>query len=271
MNLIQEFPPSWFRTLDFLPVLSLQRKVAGNQELYYFYGTVSTPKPRGILERIGGPGRREIETDLGIKARISEVNRKRIDFKFKEEQDDPTSYEPKNLNIATQREILDDIISVFGIEAPEVVFKARGAFEELPTGLQESLQGVERLFHYQIARFTPRRLLRKLLGIRSLQSPLTLMRPKLLARRVVTRVNDPVFRRFKSTNVTDHILFHDGQKYGRPNTAEIAGAVQQELCSGRWWQDLGLPEKVSVQIPGEVMRPRFFRLQKMQQPYAVLW
>lgn len=269
--MIQEFPLSWPRTLDFLPVLSLQRKVAGNLDLYYFYGTVSTPKPKGILERIGGPGRREIETDLGIKARISEVDRKRIDFKFREEQDDPTSYEPRNLNIATQREILDNIISVFGIEAPEVAFKARGAFEGIPTGLQESLQGVERLFHYQIARFTPHRLLRKLLGIPSLQSPLTLMRPELLMRKVVTRINDPVFRRFRSTNVTDHILFHDGQKYGQPNTVEIAGAVQQELSKDKWWQDLGLPEKVSVQIPGEVMRPRFFRLQKMQRPYAVLW
>lgn len=265
--MIQEFLQHWPRTFDFLPLLSLQRKVAGNQELYCFYGSVSTPKPTSILDRIA-PGREEIETELGIKARYIDIDRKRIEFKFGEGQDDPTHYAPRELNIRTQREILDNIIGEFGLDVPEVVLEARGVLENPPMRIQDSLQGVENIFHYQMARFTPRRLLRKLLGIRSLQSSFTLMRPELLARGVVLGVDG---RRFKSTNVTDHMLFYDGRQYGQPNAPEIAGAVQQELCSDRWWQDWGLPEEARVKIPGEVMMPRVFRLQKMQKPYAVLW
>lgn len=267
---VQEFSLNFARTFDWLSLLSLQRKVAGKQELYYFFGTVSTPKAKGILESVAGPGKTEFETELGVKARMKDIDRKKLEIEFGGGQDDPTNYDPKNLNKATQREVLEDIVKNFPTDAPEVVFRAKGALEEMPTSM-DNLQGVEKIFHFQIAKWTPRGVLRKLLGIKNLQSPLQLMKPELLMRKIVTRMNDPVFRRLKNTNVTDHLLFHDGQKYGVTTNADLAKEVQIELCKNKWWQDVGEPIGKETRVPGGIMKPLLFQLRGTGRSYAVLW
>ena len=241
--MIRDYPLSWPRKLDLLPLLGLQTAVDENLELYYCEVAASVQE--------GKRPSREIKTEYGtIKAQPETRN------KILYEKGIP---DPRNgIEPVPQRELLKDItenlpiVLLPGTEIPDVVLNERGVVEGVPKQVEDvkQIQGSEYVFSHQTACGIRTNWVRRTFGIHGLANPYDLIKSDLLYYNII-KSPKPIQLKLRSTLKTRWI------STDTVGWSSLGGdgvlRLEQALSGDKWWQDIGVPTPFQVDgIQGQI-------------------
>lgn len=253
---IEAYPPNFCRTLDFIPILSLQRALEPDLQMGYLEAIVSI-KPKEVM-----PIHREIKTNLGGTIKQDDVNRRMTKIEYGK----PSLSGLTNLS---QKEIFDDIITNVPIreEVPEVVLRKRICREDVPKAVEElkPLEGSDEIFHLQIARANHVHKIRKMFGLWQIQNPYQIIKNDIVDREIVPYY-DPIFRRFRSVLKTEWLVTN---RTGWRNLIPVMLPLHRSLCQSRWWQDIGLPHPLTGRVDHTIIKAQIYRLFRRKELVAV--
>jgi len=253
---IKPYPPNWCRTLDFIPVLSLQRALEPDLDVGYVEAVVSI-KPKEVI-----PLHREVKTKLGGTIKQDDINRRNTKIEYGKPA-------PSRLTSLSQREIFDDILTSVPIreEVPEVVLRRRITREDIPKEAEElkPIQGSDEIYHFQIARANHVHKIRKMFGLWQLENPYRLIKSDILEKGIVSYY-DPVFKRFRSVLKTEWLITN---MKGWSDLVPVMLPLHKALCRPRWWQDVGLPHPLTGRIDHTVIEAQVYRLYRHKELVAV--
>lgn len=253
---IPAYPPNCCRTLDFIPVLSLQRALEPDLDVGYVEAVVSI-KPREVI-----PLHREVKTKLGGTIKQDDVNRRMTKIEYGKPS-------PSRLINLSQKEIFSDILANVPVreEVPEVVLRRRITREDIPKESEElePLQGSDEIYHLQIARANHVHKIRKIFGLWQLENPYRLIKSDILQKGIVG-YNDPVFRRFHSVLKTEWLITN---RTGWRDLVPVMLPLHRALCRPRWWQDIGLPHPLTGRVDHTIIEAQVYRLFRHKKLVAV--
>lgn len=249
MSGIEPYPPEYARNLDFLPIISVQRALGPNQELYYFSGIVSVP-----IQKVSTT-KKPIKTELGGTIRSHPIMRNASEIRYGKPE--PTDFR------CTQKEIHEEII---GLELPEAVINQRGKVENVPKQIEDlkPLQGVNELYSQETSRGNFCRKFRRMFGIKFF-NPYRAMKNELVEYDIV-KPSDPCFKRLRSMLAVDWVI---GPRKGWREFLDILFPLERALCADKWWQDTAIPHPISDQIDSRLIKARIYLLDKRDELVAV--
>jgi len=237
--MIEPYPPTWHRKLDFMPPMGLQIAAgARNLELYFCHAQVS------VEEKSAPSVPKETKTEFGT-LKVNPVFRNIVDYKM------GTPNPRDGISPIPQKELLEDITDAMGGavkiigEIPDVVIKSRGVVEKIPKEVEDipAFHGAEHFFYHQNAYGNLVHKVRRSLGIYSIANPYRFIKAELLGYNIVKSVNDPVLKKLRSTLKTEYVVT-DTSGWADLGDANILLLEQHRM---RWWTDIGEP--TAFQIP----------------------
>lgn len=254
--MIKTYPLSWPRNLDFVPLLTLQKALDPNLELFYCEAHVSIP-----LEKISpSGGNRPVKTSLGGIMETDQINRLETNVRYGEP--DPRNYTLSKLDKLPQQEILKDIME--NADVPEAVLRARGIREGIPPKIEDLdvLQGCEEILYHQTGKGNYTNKIKKSFGLWQLRNPRTTIKNDLILYGVAG-LHDPRFRRMKSILRTDWLISATRTRYhGWNNLGSSMLPLQQALCENKFWQDTGKASPLTGKIDSKVINAQVYELDK---------
>lgn len=251
--MIQPYPESWHRKLDFMPPLGLQVAAgAANLELYYIRSSVSIEEKS--IPRVP----RKASTEFGT-LEVNPMFRNKVDYEMGRAH-------PRNgVSPVSQKEILGDImdglggaVRIIGEKMPDVVIKSRGVVEQVPPQVAHlpAFQGAENVFYHQDAVGNYVHRVRRALGTRSIANPYRFMKADLLRLGFITSTNDPVLKKLRSTLKTQYVIT---DATGWEDLGD-AGILALERARMKWWTDIGQPTPFKIPVNHLGIQGQIYRL-----------
>lgn len=259
-------PDHWSRSIDVIPLMTLQYALDPALEIYYLKGHVSVPFPKI------SPKREPIVTELGGTITQGTTRRGGTDVVYGRRI--PTYFR------LTQREILEDITAnaprlrypeVDEELIPEIVLKRRGIREKIPQEFEdiEVFQGNEEVFYQQTSKGNRTPSLRKMFGL-PLCSPYDIAKNGLLLHGIVGP-KDPVFKRLRGVLINNWIGVGTDRLHNKGWRAleDYGKQLQTKFVRDRWWQDLAIPHPFSDTIDSRTVKSRVYILEKRDDLFAI--
>ncbi|MBW2672040.1 MAG: hypothetical protein JRD89_01325 [Deltaproteobacteria bacterium] len=266
----QPYPLTFPRTLDFIPLHSLQSQVDPEQEIYFYVGNVSIP-----ISQSEGIFRRNKEHDLTI--RQNPINRTQTTIKFGGTNNDTT---------ITQKELWNIIQDEMGFDTiPELAIRVRGLRNHVPENLYEypELQDAEYVYQLQVSRGNRTKSFRERFGLWQLTNPTRLIKNELIERGIWRRRYS---KRIRSLLRTECITAGDGEKrkgweelFKMPiahlkgqkkyRFPPLSAQLNRELISNKWHHDMGIPSALTGKIDSLKMQSVVYLLAKRHKVIVI--
>jgi len=148
------------------------------------------------------------------------------------------------------------------VDVPGVTLTQRGTVNRLPSTLHldNSLQSSEYIFRLETKHGNYTKMLRERLKI-NLKNPYKDIKNECLSRGILTDINDPVLKQFRSTLKTDWLIT-DTLGWNDLNQKIIT--LDAALSYRNWWQDEGYPLPFTGNTDHTLVKGQIYRLKKRE-------
>ena len=244
---VTPFPSNFARSVDLIPVLSLQKKVNDKEKISYFKGYVSVSSKRPVIGGILG------ETLGDLKINVHESLTDGHTFEMEWGNPDPTA---KIEQQVPPTEIVQSIQEIGDIGA-EMVFKQRTTVNIPPDIPEMSNWGADFLLNIQQGYGY-----RRHIGTIPCFSVAKAMKDKLQDVGMI-RKGDLSIKHLKSVLLTDRIMPSDGHEC--VINKDVAHIVQDIMQRPKFWQDIAFPAKLRLTMNGASANGHLLWLEKRKE------
>jgi len=226
----EDFPLSWCRNVDLIPIMSMQSKLNKDKEVFYFKGTASTSKSKETPN---------LTTELGINISPSSIDTNKLNVVY--------GTKIPNINgFLSLNEIWEDTKKELP-EMPDIVINQKGMVHKIPRNIidESVIDGAEHLYQMQSSTRNPYSVLRKKINL-PIVNTYHIAKAGLLEHEKI-RPRDPCFKRLRSVLKTDWIKpsnekgWYELQRILFKLERGLRGKIEGRKRGINWWEDTAQP------------------------------